>query len=47
MKYGILFLMMGGLLAYYGLFLGGWGWLLVYGERSPVSCRRTFGRWRT
>ena len=30
MKYGILFLMMGGLLAYYGVFLGGLGWLLLW-----------------
>ena len=116
MKYGFLFLLLGGLLAYYGILLGRWGWLLLWpalsfcivasgylglgarvfskrtdgtiawftlvvlfpyflyawtiwhcsrllrsedcyneiypgstsvDERSPMSCRRTFGRWLT
>jgi protein-tyrosine phosphatase len=34
MKYGILFLLLGGLLGYYGVLLGGWGWFLFWPAAS-------------
>lgn len=52
MKYGTLFLGLGGILAFYGYLNGGWGWLLLWpaGSFSIVACgyfglgARVFGK---